>query len=958
MRLGIGGIGIYIENEALEGVKRIGQRLADDIELVCGKRPVVVSDPWKAVSAKGLIICATLGKSPLLEELNRQGLVDTSLIEGKREVFHLRFVEGIKIEGCEVSNPVLLIAGSDKRGTIYGMFTLSEYLGVTPMVYFGDAAPAVWPEAEVAADICQTSKEPSVKYRGFFINDEWPCFGNWVCEHFGGFNAKAYDYVFEFLLRMKGNYLWPAMWSASFPLDGPGSANEELADMYGVVMGYSHHEPCLRASEEWDKVRGEGTKYGNEWNYATNTQGLLNYWEDALIRSGKYENLITIGMRGERDTSMLGEDATMADNVELLKEIITNQRRLIDKHVKREGQVPMLLALYKEVEAYFYGDEKVPGLKHWDGLDGVTCMFCEDNFGQMRTLPTEDIRDREGGFGMYYHFDYHGGPISYEWVDSTPMVKTWEQMCTAYEHGVSEVWIVNVGDLKFHEVPLSYFLALAYDFDKWGSSNLNSAKEYVAKWTEKVFTDGCKHGLGKDIAKVLTQYISLNHIRRPESLNEYVFSPCHYGEADEMLAKVEQIEDLSNQIFENLCDREKDAYYSMIHYSVIASANLWKMHLYAGKNRHYAMQGKTIANQYGELVEQCILRDRGLIDQWKRFKQGKWNGMQLASHVGFTRWNEDDCRYPVIAKVWPISKPRVVVSRADEAFTATKTYGPPMTLNLWDFTNPDTTEVKVEIANAGEGNFAYEIIAQGREWPKWLKASSVKGTVTKQETISFFFDKTQMEKEKDQCRLLVKALDTVVALDVKAKIWDLSSFEKGTSLPDDGVIVIDADQYIRKQDTAKGSFYRIDGYGNYGVAMKVAPSTAAFGETDAKPALTYQFWLEQEGDYLVECLCAPTNPSSSGTAMHLSLSDGAGKQKILEMVPADFCAGDTKDPRWCKGVLDQVRIVSTTWQFDAGVQNISVSPLETGLVFERLRIYPADKKLKQSYLGPKTSCRA
>lgn len=958
MKLGIGGIEIYIEPSAFEGVKRIGERVADDIELVCGKRPNVVSQPLKAVSGNGLIVCATVGKSELLNQWSQKGLVDISLLEGKREVYHIQFVEGATIDGNEPSGKVLLIAGSDKRGTIYGMFALSEYLGVTPMLYWGDATPAMWVEAEIGQDICVTSKEPSVKYRGFFINDEWPCFGNWVCEHFGGFNAKAYEHVFEFLLRMKGNYLWPAMWSASFPLDGPGSANEELADIYGVVMGYSHHEPCLRASEEWDKVRGEGTKYGNEWNYATNTEGLLNYWEDALIRSGKYENLITIGMRGERDTSMLGEDATMEDNVELLKEIITNQRRLIDKHVKRDGEVPMLLALYKEVEAYFYGDEQVPGLKHWDGLEGVTCMFCEDNFGHMRTLPTEDIRDRKGGFGMYYHFDYHGGPVSYEWVDSTPMTKTWEQMCTAYEHGVKDVWIVNVGDLKFHEVPLSYFLALAYDFEKWGSTNPDSAKQYTKQWTQKVFKDACKENLGEQIEKVLTGYIDLNHIRRPESLNEHIISPCHYGEWDEIMAKVGKLEDLSNHIYDSLCEREKEAYYSMIHYSAIASANLWKMHLYAAKNQHYAKQSKVIANQYGELVEQCILRDRGLIEQWKRFKQGKWNGMQLAAHVGFTRWNEDDSRYPLIAKLWPMTKPRVVVSRADEELVATKTYGPPMELRIWDFLNPEAKEVKVEIANAGEGSFTYQIVPADGSWPVWLKVSETEGTVTLQETVTITFDETKLLDSEGASRLLIKAMDTIVALDVKAKKWDRNLYEAGTSLPNDGVVVIDADQYVGKQDTSKGSFHRIDGYGNYGVAMKVAPSTAAFGEAEEKPSLTYQFLIERSATYKVECLTAPTNPSQSGMEMRLLLSDAKGQSQTLTMVPADFKAGDNKDFRWCKGVLDQVRTTTTEWEFEAGVQTLTVSPLETGLVLERLRIYPAEMKLKKSYLGPKTSSRA
>lgn len=240
---------LLVEAEAFEGVRRIAAAVAGDIELVTGVRPEILSE-YKGGRA---ILCATLGKSPLVEQLAKEGRFSTDKIEGKHEVYQIAFV-----------GELLVIVGSDKRGTIYGMFALSEYLGVTPLVYFGDAAPAKCAAPVLGQEIEIVSKEPSVRFRGFFINDEWPCFGNWAMSHFGGVNADMYALVFEFLLRMKGNYLWPAMWASSFPLDGPGSANEELADLYGVVMGYSHHEPCLRASEEWDKVRGEGTRYGNE----------------------------------------------------------------------------------------------------------------------------------------------------------------------------------------------------------------------------------------------------------------------------------------------------------------------------------------------------------------------------------------------------------------------------------------------------------------------------------------------------------------------------------------------------------------------------------------------------------------------------------------------------------------------------------------------------------------------
>ena len=273
--LGINHTVFYVEPEGFEGVRRIAGTVAKDIQAVTGQLPEVTD---RLTENGQVILCATLGRSPMADRLLARGVLDGERLRGRREVYQIALTE---IGG----NPALVICGSDKRGTIYGMFALSEYIGVSPLCFFGDAEPLQRDCVPVGRDIETVSKEPSVRYRGFFINDEWPCFGTWATTHYGDVNARCYDKIFEFLLRMKGNYLWPAMWVSSFPLDGPGSANEELADLYGVVMGYSHHEPCLRASEEWDKVRGDGTRYGNAWNFYTNEQGLLNYWEDALIRS-------------------------------------------------------------------------------------------------------------------------------------------------------------------------------------------------------------------------------------------------------------------------------------------------------------------------------------------------------------------------------------------------------------------------------------------------------------------------------------------------------------------------------------------------------------------------------------------------------------------------------------------------------------------------------------------------
>ncbi len=962
---------LLAETCAYEGVKRIAGKVAEDIRKVTGCKPRILSEEQFELGRTGAVLCATVGKSPLAEALEQAGVLDLSRVRGKREVYLIQKISALQLKTLKsLSAPkglqhpdempqqeLLLICGSDKRGTIYGMFALSEYIGVSPLCFWGDAEPAANPDVEIGDDIQTVSKEPSVRYRGFFINDEWPCFGNWTCDHFGGFNADAYEHVFELLLRLKGNYLWPAMWSASFPIDGPGSANEELADIYGVVMGYSHHEPCLRASEEWDKVRGPETKYGNEWNFYTNEQGLLNYWEEALKRSGKYENLITIGMRGERDTSMLGEQATVEENVNLLKDIIRKQRALIAENVHRR-EVPQLLALYKEVEAYFYGDDHVQGLKDWEELDGVICMLCEDNFGQMRTLPTPEVRNRKGGWGMYYHFDYHGGPISYEWVDSTPMSKTWEQMCMAYEYGIRDAWIVNVGDLKFHEVPLSYFLALAYDYDKWGYGNRDSYREYTRLWAEKNFPEA-DAALQEQIGRVLTEYIDIHALRRPEALNEKVYHPCHYGEADRMLERAEKLEKLSAQVMEQLCDREKDAYYSMVHFSAMASMNLLKMHLYAGKNNHYALQGRPIANRYGEKAAACAEEDIRLSGEIAAFKDGNWKGMEMAHHIGFTKWNEDGYRYPLTSRVRPVHKPRMSVSRADQEQIGVKNYGAPQVIRVPDFQYGSPEPVRIEIANDGVGSFTYQISAEqpDRELPAWLRISSMEGICRELEIVTLSCDEGKLPVEPETVRLLVQADDTTVALEVTGRQQSREGLPTGTYLERQGMIVMDADGYVQKRDTEKGAYQVIEGYGKYGLGVKVFPSTAVFGQSEEKPSLTWQFCIPQAGEYQVDLLVAPTNSPVSGQGVYVLVRNSCMEQCRVEITAPDFRAGESSDPRWARGVLDQIRVCSVKLPFEAGLQQLTVEALDAGVVLEQIRIHKPQIQVQQSYIGPGVSMR-
>ena len=933
---------LLVEDEAYEGVKRIAEIVAADIELVTGEKPAVTTR--MPASDEQIILCATVGRSNLLPQIFPAGneKFSAALIEGKREVYAIRYGE---LNGREV----LVICGSDKRGTIYGMFALSEYVGVSPLCFWGDAAPVQRNSVLLGREVECTSKEPSVRYRGFFINDEWPCFGTWAQLHFGDVNADCYDRIFEFLLRMKGNYIWPAMWNSSFPLDGPGSANEELADLYGVIYGYSHHEPCLRASEEWDKVRGENSPYGNAWNYKTNEKGLLCYWEDALIRSGKYENIITIGMRGERDSMMLGEDSTLEDNISLLKRIILNQRALIKKHVPREAV--QLLALYKEVERYFYGDASTPGLKDWEELKDVLFMLCEDNFGHLRTVPPEAQRSHPGGWGMYYHLDYHGGPVSYEWVDSTPLAQIWEQMTQAWEYGIREAWIVNVGDLKLHEVPLSFFMAMAYDMDRWGEKNPSAPQEYTALWAGKNFP--CSGGeLQRAIAALLTDTIAMNSLRRPEALHAGIYHPCHYSETDRMLDVAAGIEMRSNEIYAQLPAEEKDAYTSMVHYSALASANLVKMHLYAGKNALYASQGKTIANRYAELTEECLAKDEALADEFARLKGGKWSGMQLAHHIGFTKWNDFDRQNPVISRVTPLHESCMKVSRADSERTFGRQYGAPPVIGIDDFLYAGCDEVKLELTNGGDREFEFSITpADGRPLPGWLEICPAKGKVKEEEKVILSCRRDRLPAEAEKCMLHITDGVTVVALDVQGKATCTTGLPPMTFLPFKGVTVIDAAHYSGKKDTICGAFTKICDYGKYGSAMKVLPSRFAEKTDRQLPELTYSFLTEKESLYHVEVLAAPLNPLHPGESVSLHLRSGE-EQKRVELLNAAFRAGENSDAIWCRGVLDQIRSAGTDFIFKAGVNSITVCTPDAGVAMERLIIRQADVPLQEAYLGP------
>ena len=435
----------YDANDHVGVIRAVGD-LRADVQRVTTLLPAL-STASVPPSVRPVII-GTVGKSAVIDSLIASGKLDAADLTGKWESFVITTVTN-PLPGVDQA---LVIAGSDKRGTIYGIYELSMQLGVSPWYWWADV-PSKQRTSAYLVPGRFASGEPVVKYRGIFLNDEAPCLTGWASAKFGGMNQQVYTKIFELLLRMRGNYLWPAMWGNAFNEDDP--MNPALADQYGIVMGTSHHEPMLRAQQEWSRHKAS---YGNAaWDYQTNEAGLKAFWTDGIARNKDYESIVTIGMRGDGDAPMIS-GGTMAANIDLLTRVINDQRTILTTQTGRPAeQTPQLWALYKEVLDYYNSGMRVP--------DDVTLLWPDDNWGNIRRLPTPEERNRPGGAGVYYHFDYVGGPRNYKWLNTNQIERVWEQMKLAADYGADRLWIVNVGDLKPMELPTEFFLDYAWNPD-------------------------------------------------------------------------------------------------------------------------------------------------------------------------------------------------------------------------------------------------------------------------------------------------------------------------------------------------------------------------------------------------------------------------------------------------------------------------------------------------------------
>lgn len=952
---------ICLEQSAFPGVIRVTEKVAHDVELVSGKKPQIlvekeIPETLESSGEDWTIIAATKGKSSFLKKLEEAGSAELKELEQKRECYAWIFPE---IKNRTKSN-LLVIAGSDKRGTIYGLFHLSEMLGVSPFVDWCGLMPPKQEKIELREDMACISKEPSVRYRGFFINDEWPAFGNWCNHNFGGFNAKAYDHVFELLLRLKGNYLWPAMWSARFADDGPDLLNAELADEYGIIMGMSHHEPCLRQGEEYKYLRGKNSVYGDAWNFRTNREGITKFWEDGLKRSGKFENVITVGMRGEADTAIMGKNATLEDNIQLLRDVLKTQKKLIQERVNPDlTKVPRMIALYKEVEEFFYGNEKTKGLMGAEELEDVILMLCDDNYGNLRTLPTEEMRKHAGGYGMYYHLDYHGWPVSYEWINSSYLPKIWEQMSMAYDFGVRELWMVNVGDIATQEFPLSFFLDMAYDFDRWGSRALNCTQEYTRKWVRQQF-GSVEEETQDTIADILEQYTKIIHRRRPEALNPETYHPVQEKESSRIFEEEEQLLKKLQDVYETIektNPQNLSAFIALVYYPAFGTMNLVKMQILAGWNHYYANLGAVCANDYGDEVERCMEQDRKAVEMYHQMDQGRWYGMGMSQHIGFTHWNEDECRNPVVMRVIPLKKRSILVA-ADG--TAQHAEGSPWldnTMKLKDFLNPDCTRASVTLYSRSDLKAEYKVLKK----PGWLSVEPMEGWLDgvsqKKVRLNLTLIKQRLpETNQDTIQDSLEIATPEGKCEITVPVYTGNLQDKKNVFVDTmGYLSIEAAHYVNSvpgnYKDRQVKFENLQGYGKTNSAMKAFPSDACTVPGQDAPYLEYQFALEESGTYEAEFYMQPSNPVTRENQLLYAVRINEEMTETVNAVEKDYQVGDQAE-KWAEGVLSQIRRQTVSIKCRAGFNTLRVYHVTPGFVLEKIVIYPMGEKPEESYLGP------
>ncbi|TFW15678.1 glycosyl hydrolase 115 family protein [Duganella callida] len=902
---------LYIDANDYPGVIRAAGDLQADIGRVSAAKPVLNQDGKPA--GTDVVIIGTVGKSALIDQLVAAGKLDVSAIKGKWEGWQVQTLSK-PLPGVERA---LVIAGSDKRGTIYGIYEMSEQIGVSPWNWWADV-PAAKHGNVYASASAAVSDAPVVQYRGIFLNDEAPALTGWVKQRYGGFNHQFYEKVFELILRLRGNYLWPAMWGEAFYDDD--KLNGKTADEYGVVIGTSHHEPMMRAHDEWRRYGG-----GKPWDYNRSGDALREFWTQGLRVSQGQEKLITLGMRGDGDEPM-SRDA----NVALLEHIVSDQRGIIAKEINPDvTKVPQVWALYKEVQEYYEKGMRVP--------DDVMLLWCDDNWGNIRRLPTPEERKRAGGAGIYYHFDYVGGPRSYKWINVTPLPKVWEQMHLAWQYKADRMWIVNVGDLKPMEVPIEFFLTYAWNPAAWPAERL---PDYLKLWAAREF--GPEHA--DDIADIVARYAKYNGRRRPEQLEPNTYSLVNYNEAARIVDEYKAIVARAEKISAALPAARRDAFFQLVLYPVKASAVVNELYVTAGLNRLYGLQGRASTNDMAARARALFAEDAELVRRYHEDTSGgKWNHMMSQTHLGYTYWNQPPRN--VMPPVTEMQVPKgadmgVAVEGSEQVWP-----GPGGDALALPALNIFERQPRfIDIFNRGRQPFNYTVTSS----EPWLTLDKPRGMVNKEQRVIVDARWADVPDGVDHATLTISGAGVRTTVKVPLHKPAGAAGLKGF-IETGGVVAMEAEHFTRALPAGQRSWLRIPDHGRTLSGMTVLPVDAP---ADAAPAmrLEYDMQLFSSGKFDVQTTLAPTQKFQPGEGLRYAISFDDEPPQIINV------HADGSERAWERTVSDGATVLTSRHLIDKpGRHTLKFWALDAGLVLQKLVVNTGGQR--SSYLGPPESPR-
>jgi len=956
-----GTAAIYADPGDWPGVLHAVSDLQADVERVTGRKPAMGQNV-QALPAN-VVIIGTVGKSAIIDRLIREGKIDAKAISGKWESFFLQTVAN-PLPGV---SSALVIAGSDKRGTIYGVYDLSEQIGVSPWYWWADVTPTHQDTLYVKAGKYEQG-EPSVKYRGIFFNDEKPDLDYWVREKFGthttanggtaaNFNTKFYAKVYEVILRLHGNYLWPAMWNNGFAIDDPD--NPRVADEYGVVMGSSHQEPMMRSQKEWDWVvqaennPATGRQYGR-WDYGAFPDRMDEFWRSGIHERKDFENIYTMGLRGENDSAMTGAGPSLMEN------IVAAQRKMLMEEVNPDiTKVPQLWCLYKEVQGYYENGLRVP--------DDVTLLWAEDNWGDVRRLPTPEERKRSGGAGIYYHFDYHGGPRSYQWQNTSPIAKIWDQMSLAKQYGADRIWIVNVGHFKGYELPTEYFLSLGVSTTKWTNSNVNA---FTRMWAEREFGPT----YAADIADILAKYSKYNGRRKPELLAPDTYSLTSYNEAETVLADFAAITRKAEDIYARLPEAKRDAFYELVLFPTKASAQVNEMNVAAGRNALYAAQGRVTANDLATQTANWFQADADITQYYHTaLANGKWDHMNDQVHLGYTSWQEPRNNImPAVQQIQPtpVSAMGVAVEGSTEAWPGGRGEA---ALPKFDAINRQSHYI--DVFNKSTEPFDAVITASA----PWIVVSNPRVTIGKEQRLEVRVDWSQApkgavsgsitvaratpSKPSHELRFDANGNPELVTMDDSKITVAVSAFTPADLtreslrgfVENDGYVSMEAEHFSRKTSAGDTSWERVEDYGLTLSGMRTTAPVDVAGLTPGpnSPCLEYSMYLFKPGQANAILVLSPTLNFAPGRGLRVAVSYDNEPPQVLTIVPATYTAAGAD---WETSVKNNSRQVN--WNHNlasAGYHTLKVWMVDPAVILQKVMVDAGG--LKPSYLGPPESLR-